>query len=174
MSVDEPNIASPILVTGATGRHGGTGRAVARSLISKGFRVRALVRQRHHRAEAVAAEGAEVVVGDYANYGSLLDALDGVRSAYFCYPVGAGIAEAAGLFATAGKERGLRRIVDRSRLEANVGMGGCVSPQPRWKARNANVLAGFFHAPIPIWSQATRNSRSFHVGACRAQRRCRH
>ncbi len=34
--------------------------------------------------------------------------------AYFCYPVGAGIAEAAGLFATAGKERGLRRIVDLS------------------------------------------------------------
>jgi hypothetical protein len=41
------------------------------------------------------------------------------------------------------------------------------------KGRNPNVLAGFF-APIPIWSQATRNSRSFHVGACRAQRRCRH
>jgi hypothetical protein len=37
MSVDEPNVASPILVTGTTGRHGGTGRAVA-SLISKGFR----------------------------------------------------------------------------------------------------------------------------------------
>jgi nucleoside-diphosphate-sugar epimerase len=54
MSVDEPNVASPILVTGTTGRHGGTGRAVA-SLISKGFRVRALVRQRDHRAEAVAA-----------------------------------------------------------------------------------------------------------------------
>jgi hypothetical protein len=38
----------------------------------------------------------------------------------------------------------------------------------------ARGLAGFFHASIPIWSQATRNSRSFHVGACRAQRRCRH
>jgi NAD(P)-dependent dehydrogenase (short-subunit alcohol dehydrogenase family) len=86
MSVDEPNVASPILVTGATGRHGGTGRAVARSLISKGFRVRALVRQRDRRAEAVAAEGAEVVVGDYANYGSLLDALDGVRSGYSAIP----------------------------------------------------------------------------------------
>ena len=38
----------------------------------------------------------------------------------------------------------------------------------------ARGSAGFFHAPIPIWSQVTRNSRSFHVGACRAQRRCRH
>ena len=63
------------------------------------------------------------------------------------------------------------------RFSPAIRLAGAVGVAPailRWKARNANVLAGFFHAPIPIWSQATRNSRSFHVGACRAQRRCRH
>jgi hypothetical protein len=89
-------------------------RGIMAGLLSKGFRVRALVRQRDDRAEAIATEGAEVVVGDYAKYASLLDALDGVHTAYFCYPVGTGIAEAAGLFATAGKKHGPRRIVDLS------------------------------------------------------------
>ena len=63
------------------------------------------------------------------------------------------------------------------RFSPAIRLAGAVGVAPailRWKARNANVLAGFFQAPIPIWSQATRNSRSFRVGACRAQRRCRH
>ncbi|WP_426440622.1 SDR family oxidoreductase [Bradyrhizobium genosp. P] len=99
-----PDQTRPILVTGATGRQG---RSVASTLIERGFRIRALVRRREERSAAVEALGAEITVGDYGDYASLLKALENVKSAYFCYPVGAG---AAGLFATAGKERGLERI----------------------------------------------------------------
>jgi NAD(P)H dehydrogenase (quinone) len=134
--------AAPILVTGATGRHGGTGRAVARSLIARGLRVRALVRKMDGRADAIAAEGAELVIADYADYASLLRALDGVRHAYFCYPVGAGIAEAAGLFATAGKEQGLQRIVDLSLRSTSP---DSATPQGRaqWVAEKIFEWAGF-------------------------------
>jgi NAD(P)H dehydrogenase (quinone) len=142
MAVDELDLERPILVTGATGRHGGTGRAVARSLIARGFRVRVLVRQRDDRAAAVGAEGADTVVGDYANYASLLDALDGVRSAYFCYPVGAGIAEAAGLFAAAGKERGLQRIIDLSLGSASPD-SATPQGQAQWVAERIFEWAGF-------------------------------
>ena len=104
----------PILVTGATGRQGGTGRTVAKVLLERGVSVRALVRTQDERAEALRALGLEIIVGDFANYRSLIAALDGVESAYFCYPVGDGIAEAAGFFAGAGREQGLKRIVDLS------------------------------------------------------------
>ena len=72
-----------ILVTGATGRQGGTGRGVAKWLIERGYRVRRLVRKRDERAEYLGRLGAEVVVGDYADYASLLVALEDVESAYF-------------------------------------------------------------------------------------------
>lgn len=142
MSAGKLNLISPILVTGATGRQGGTGRAVMRSLISKGFRVRAFVRQRDDRAEAVAKEGAEVVVGDYADYASLLKALNGVHTAYFCYPVGVGIAEAAGLFATAGKECGLRRIVDLS-LRSTAPDSATPQGRAQWVAEKIFEWAAF-------------------------------
>ncbi|MEV8615498.1 NmrA family NAD(P)-binding protein [Amycolatopsis sp. NPDC051373] len=51
-----------VLVTGATGRHGGTGAHVVRRLLESGIPVRALVRRHDERAERVAALGAEVVV----------------------------------------------------------------------------------------------------------------
>jgi NAD(P)H dehydrogenase (quinone) len=51
-------------------------------------------------------------VGGFGNYRSLVAALDDVESAYFCYLVVAGVAEAAGFFAGAVREKGLKRIVD--------------------------------------------------------------
>jgi NAD(P)-dependent dehydrogenase (short-subunit alcohol dehydrogenase family) len=87
----------PILVTGATGRMGGTGRHVAAELLNRGLRVRAIVRRLDERSENLRVMGIEVVVGDFAKYTSLLAALDGIEAAYFCYPGGAGLTEAAGL-----------------------------------------------------------------------------
>jgi NAD(P)H dehydrogenase (quinone) len=120
----------PILVTGATGRQGGTGRAVAKVLLEHGLSVRALVRTLDERAEALRKLGLEIVVGDFGNYRSLVAALDGVESAYFCYPVAAGIAEAAGFFAGAGREQGLKRIVDLS-----LAATGVDSPSPQGRAQ---------------------------------------
>jgi NAD(P)H dehydrogenase (quinone) len=132
----------PILVTGATGTQGGTGRAVAKLLLERGFPVRALVRSLDDRAEALRDLGAEIAVGDFGNYQSLLAALEGVESAYFCYPVGAGIAEAAGFFAGAGRQQGLKRIVDLSLATTRV---DSPSPQGRaqWVAEQIFEWAGF-------------------------------
>ena len=58
--------------------------------------------------------GIQIVVGDFADYASLLGALDGIEAAYFSYPVGAGLTEAAGLFAAAGCEQDLQLVVDLS------------------------------------------------------------
>jgi NAD(P)H dehydrogenase (quinone) len=132
----------PILVTGGTGRHGGSGKAVTQFLIAKGHRVRALVRSLDDRAEALKTLGAEIAVGDFMSYDSLLQALDGIRSAYFCYPIGAGIAEAAGLFATAGRKQGLETVVDLSLAATRP---DSPSPQGRaqWVAEQIFEWAGF-------------------------------
>ena len=59
---DGQNMERLILVCGATGKQGG---AVARSLLERGFRVRALTRDpQKPEAQALAEQGAEVVQGD--------------------------------------------------------------------------------------------------------------
>lgn len=121
---------NPLLITGATGRQGGTGLAAAKELLKRGYAVRTLVRTLDARSEILRELGAEVVVGDYSNYSSLLAALEGVELAYFCYPVAAGIAEAAGLFAGAGRQQGLKRIVDLSLATTAVD-----SPSPQGRAQ---------------------------------------
>jgi uncharacterized protein YbjT (DUF2867 family) len=94
------------------------------------------------RAEALSDLGAEIAVGDFGNYQSLLAALEGVESAYFCYPVAAGISEAAGFFAGAGRSQGLKRIVDLSLATTRV---DSPSPQGRaqWVAEQIFEWAGF-------------------------------
>jgi NAD(P)H dehydrogenase (quinone) len=135
-------MSASILVTGATGRQGGTGLAAAAYLLKHGRPVRALVRSIDERAEALRDLGIEIVVGDYGNYRSLVSALDGVEDAYFCYPVAAGVAEAAGFFAAAGREQGLKRVVDLSLATTRA---DSPSPQGRaqWVAEQIFEWAGF-------------------------------
>jgi uncharacterized protein YbjT (DUF2867 family) len=54
----------PILVTGATGRHGGNGAHLVQRLRQEGRTVRVLARTTSDRTEALAAAGAEVIFGD--------------------------------------------------------------------------------------------------------------
>lgn len=64
-----------ILVAGATGTQGG---AVARQLLSKGYRVRAMTRNPGSvKANALQAEGAELIRGDFADRSSLESAMVG-------------------------------------------------------------------------------------------------
>jgi uncharacterized protein YbjT (DUF2867 family) len=73
-------MSKSILVTGATGKQGG---AVARTLLSKGQRVRAMTRDPGSTsARALGERGAEVVGGDFADPASLQRALEGVDSVF--------------------------------------------------------------------------------------------
>jgi uncharacterized protein YbjT (DUF2867 family) len=97
---------APILVTGATGRHGSTGAHVARRLREEGRPVRILARTLSERTDALADLGAEVVIGDLHDRRSLLTALADVDLAYFTYPVDAGVVPAAANYTAAVRETG--------------------------------------------------------------------
>lgn len=98
--------AAPILVTGATGRHGGTGAYLVRRLREEGRNVRVLARTRSDRTAALADLGAEVVIGDLQDRRTIVPALDGVELAYFTYPIDAGVVSAAANYAAAVREVG--------------------------------------------------------------------
>lgn len=76
----ESNAGKTILVTGATGRQGG---AVARHLLSQGFKVTALTRH-PDRAEAhlLARKGARIVEGDLDEAASLPALLEGAHGVF--------------------------------------------------------------------------------------------
>ncbi|HYQ31532.1 MAG TPA: NmrA family NAD(P)-binding protein [Polyangiaceae bacterium] len=70
----------PVLVTGATGGQGGS---AAIETLKKGIGVRALVRNPDSSAaRALAAAGAELVKGDFADPASLKAAMKGVRAVF--------------------------------------------------------------------------------------------
>jgi len=72
---NEQNAERLIVVAGATGKQGG---AVARSLLERGFQVRALTRNpQKPEAQALADQGAEVVQGDMEDRSSMERALEG-------------------------------------------------------------------------------------------------
>ncbi len=73
---DGQNAQRLILVCGATGNQGG---AVARSLLDRGFQVRALTRDpQKSEAQALAEGGAEVVQGDMEDRSDMEQVLEGV------------------------------------------------------------------------------------------------
>lgn len=75
-------MSQKILVTGATGS---TAALVAAQLRQKGVAVRALVRDAK-KAEALAAEGVELAIGDFETPASLEAALDGITSVFLVTP----------------------------------------------------------------------------------------
>ncbi|MCT9114100.1 NmrA family NAD(P)-binding protein [Streptomyces mirabilis] len=104
-----------ILITTANGE---TGRPMVEYLLKEGFRVRAMVRADDERAQALRDKGAEVVFGDLLNFRDVRAALKGVQRAYFNYPVGEGLVEAAVMFAQAAKEQNLELIVNMSHIQS--------------------------------------------------------
>ena len=105
-----------VLITGAAGD---TGRAAVREAIALGLDVRAMVRKIDARSDALAAQGAEIVVGDLLDINSLYTALEGVEAAYFVYPVAPGLITAAVNFAQAAKEAGTKAVLNLSQRSAD-------------------------------------------------------
>ena len=92
-----------ILVTGATGRVGGS---VLNQLADKGIAVRALVRD---PGRAAVPDGVEVAVGDLADPSTLGPALDGVDSVFLVWPTLAADHAAAEVIGEIAKR--VRRVV---------------------------------------------------------------
>jgi uncharacterized protein YbjT (DUF2867 family) len=102
-----------VLVTGAAGgQQGRTGRRVTELLRAQGVPVRAMVRTLDERADHLRGLGAEVVVGDFLDFRSVQEVVEGVTSIYFAYPVQPGLLDATVNMAVAARNAGVQRLVD--------------------------------------------------------------
>src|SRR5487761_346208 len=104
-----------ILVTGATGK---SGYVAIETLVKKGIPVRGLAHREGTKVDSLRALGAEVVIGDFFNLDETVRALDGIESAYFCYPVAPRLIDATAYFAAAAKEAGVKFILNISQISA--------------------------------------------------------
>ncbi|KAH8820769.1 hypothetical protein F5884DRAFT_745114 [Xylogone sp. PMI_703] len=100
-----------ILIGGATGATGG---AATKILLEKGFRVRALVHTDDDRARKLEAQGAEIFVCNVLDLRAVRRAFEGVKRAYFVYPIRPGLVEASANFAQAAIEAKAEFIVNMS------------------------------------------------------------
>ena len=113
-------MSHPVLITGAAGGdQGSTGRTVTELLIKQGTPVRALVHTLDDRSDRLRALGAEVVQGDLLDPGSIDAAMEGVKRAYFTYPVAEGLLEATTIFAAAARHAGTELVVNMSQLNTS-------------------------------------------------------
>ena len=107
--------AGKILITGATGDTGGY---AIEQLLQRGREVRALAHAKDERSEKLRQREVEVVHGDLLDFGQVRAALDGVRGAYFVFPLRPGIIQATAYFAQAAREAGVEAIVNMSQISA--------------------------------------------------------
>jgi len=96
------------LITLATGK---TGYETALQLLEGGYPVKIMVRSRNPKALELEKSGAEIVIGEFNNYEQLKNALSGVSSVYYCYPIKKGMAEDVAIFIKAAKEMKTESVV---------------------------------------------------------------
>jgi uncharacterized protein YbjT (DUF2867 family) len=109
-------MARPILVTGAAGRVGGVGRAIAELLLKQGKAVRAMVRTEDERAQALRNMGAEVVTGNLLDLDSMHRVIDGCESMYFGMSVADDYLAATVNTAAVAKHHGVKAFVNMSQM----------------------------------------------------------
>ncbi|KAA0069975.1 NmrA family NAD(P)-binding protein [Tardiphaga sp. P9-11] len=104
----------PILVSGATGTVGGTGRHLVKLLLDRGAAVRAMVRKEDARSQALRDAGAEVVSADFLDEEAVRRAMEGISTAYFCPPVFDVLLHATTVFALCARDCAVSRIINLS------------------------------------------------------------
>ena len=156
---------APILVIGATGRHGGTGTTVVDRLLSRGRPVHALVRTEDDRADGLRRRGATTVVGDLHDRASLVAAVDGVSAVYFAYPIAAGVIPAAANLASVLVAAGssahvvvMSMAVSSLDSPSRLGQAQAVAEEIFiWAGLNPTVLrfGGLFHENVLVLHSAS-------------------
>mgnify|MGYP001827020914 CR=1 FL=1 len=106
-----------ILVTSAGGK---TGLQTSLQLRSKGFPVRAFVRQRDHRTDLLEKAGAEVFVGNQYALTDMRAAMKGVQRAYQCAPTAPNGLHFNAVFTAAASEANLEHVVTLSQWLASA------------------------------------------------------
>lgn len=158
---------TPILVTGATGRHGGTSAHIVGSLLRAGYAVRVLARRRDERTKALSAMGADVVLGDFNDRRSLVAALDEVETATFTYPIAGGIVPAAATFASAAKDRATPlRLVVMSMAVAHPDSPSLLG-RAQWLAEEVLAWAGLDLCVLRIAAVFFENLTALHAASIR-------
>ena len=105
--MEERDGQSRILVTGATGKTGGA----SSTNCSRGFPVRAVVRQRDARSAALDRRGVETVIADMFDSDQLVDAMRGTQRAYYLPFFHTHMIQSAVAFGIAAREAKLEAIV---------------------------------------------------------------
>src|ERR1700757_3281511 len=150
---------APILVTGAAGGiQGSTGFHVTRRLREEGHPVRAFVHRLDERSDRVRALGAEVVEGDLLDFRSVAAAVNGIRRAYFAYPVQEGLLDAAATFAAAARSAGVEQVVNLSQWLQPGGEQPTPHQARHWLAQRVFDLAdvGAVHLDATVFYETLR------------------
>ena len=103
---------TPILIGGATGA---TGSVATKLLLKKGFSIRAFVHKDDERAHKLRALGADIFVGELLDFRAVRRAFEGIKRAYFVYPMRPGVVQATAHYAQAALEAKAEFIVNMSR-----------------------------------------------------------
>jgi uncharacterized protein YbjT (DUF2867 family) len=135
-----------VAVTGATGRQGG---AVARQLLSAGWRVRALTRKpQSAAARRIAASGAEVVEADMGDLGALVRAFHDAYGVFSVQnPMISGLAAEVVQGRNVGdaaREAGVRHLV-----YASAGVDGRITGVGSWDSK-VRVQEHLEHLGLPL------------------------
>jgi uncharacterized protein YbjT (DUF2867 family) len=151
-----------ILVTGANGQHGGTGAHLAKRLLENGSEVGLFVRRETDTTDQLAAQGAEVVVGDLLDQRTIVPALGGVGAAYFTYAADVSIVSAAANWAQA-----IRAVKHRVRT-VMMSMPPAVPDKPtpygraHWLAEQVMQWAGIDLQVVRIMAMFHENLEMMH------------
>jgi len=148
----------PILVTGAAGgEQGSTGRHIANILLDRGIAVRALVHRVDARSDGLRERGADVAKGDLLDQSFVRSAFEGVRRAFFTYPVADGLLEATTIFATAARDAGTELVVNNSQFQNRPEVPSFRNLQHRLSDRIFNwAQVGAVHLQAPPYYENLR------------------